>query len=227
MMRWFWRVLLLAAARRSAVGARTLLQDDEMRRYFEEHPEELWVGSEELKRHFERNVWRWNAGRGRAWDRQFESDAAMRAEWSERAGRPYPGSEHGGVDLRCRERGGVAGGQARRKYVEEVLRALVKERELPLARSLEIGPCTNPLELPGALVRHADTLDSESGAAYCAARWVALRGGEARDHLPTYVDDGQYLAKVPSGYYDVVYASRAGAAVLQRHFNMTVPKRKR
>ncbi|KAH8092087.1 sulfuric ester hydrolase [Aureococcus anophagefferens] len=180
-----WRVALAWAV---GAGARRLQEED-------------------LRKHFEQHVWRWNAGGGRAWDDRFPSDGAMRDEWSRLAGEPYPGLDRGGSDLRCRERGPLRTGQVRKKYVEEVVRALVRERDLPLARSLEIGPCNNPIDLPTSLVRVADTLDSEAGAAYCAARAVAARGGDANMYRPTYVDDGQFLAKVPSGYYDLLYTS--------------------
>ncbi|KAH8046453.1 sulfuric ester hydrolase [Aureococcus anophagefferens] len=77
-----WRVALAWAV---GAGARRLQEED-------------------LRKHFEQHVWRWNAGGGRAWDDRFPSDGAMRDEWSRLAGEPYPGLDRGGSDLRCRER---------------------------------------------------------------------------------------------------------------------------
>ncbi|KAH8048834.1 sulfuric ester hydrolase [Aureococcus anophagefferens] len=156
-----WRVALAWAV---GAGARRLQEED-------------------LRKHFEQHVWRWNAGGGRAWDDRFPSDGAMRDEWSRLAGEPYPGLDRGGSDLRCRS--GARCGRA--------------------SASLEIGPCNNPIDLPTSLVRVADTLDSEAGAAYCAARAVAagrrrICTGRRRRRRPV-------LAKVPSGYYDLLYTS--------------------
>ncbi|KAH8056192.1 hypothetical protein JL722_7494 [Aureococcus anophagefferens] len=95
-----WRVALAWAV---GAGARRLQEED-------------------LRKHFEQHVWRWNAGGGRAWDDRFPSDGAMRDEWSRLAGEP-PGLDRGGSDLRCRERGPLRTGQVRKKYVEEVVRA--------------------------------------------------------------------------------------------------------
>ena len=129
-----------------------------------------------LREHFERNVWRWGSQQGRTWDRQFGSDQAMRPEWSRLTGQAYPGSDRDGRDLHCHERGALQQGEVRKKYMEEVIKTLVKERDLPLARSLEIGPCNNPIDLPTSLVRVADSIDSAAGAYLCSTKAAAQFG---------------------------------------------------
>ena len=100
----------------------------------------------------------------------FESDAAMRSEWKRINKRPYPGEAEGGLDLNCGARGALHPGEARKKYAEEVIKAFVRERDLPLARSLEIGPCNFPVDLPTAIIREQDSVDSPASLA--RATWA-------------------------------------------------------
>ncbi|KAH8092127.1 sulfuric ester hydrolase [Aureococcus anophagefferens] len=175
-----WRVALAWAV---GAGARRLQEED-------------------LRKHFEQHVWRWNAGGGRAWDDRFPSDGAMRDEWSRLAGEPYPGLDRGGSDLRCRERGPLRTGQVRKKYVEEVVRALVRATCRSRGR-WRSGPATTPSTSRRASC--ASPTRSTARPAPPTAR-AAARGGDAYIP-PTCADDGQFLAKVPSGYYDLLYTS--------------------
>ena len=125
--------------------------------------------------------------------------------WERRQQRYYPGRAHGGEAIACPP-GHWRRGEPRGAFVERVLRIAFAGRDVP-ALGLEIGPCNNPTPVPGDVVSRVDSVDVPE---YYDAKHCEVSAGpnanETVKYRPTYLDDAQSLATVPTAKYDVVIA---------------------
>ena len=121
------------------------------------------------------------------------ADALSRERWENRTRRRYPGTKYGAKGLQCGARV-VRGKSSRVAFVAETLQRAAAT--LPLATSLEVGPCNNPIRLPTSLVRVQHTVDWAGAAKVCSP-------------APTIEDDAQHLRRVADASYDLVLSAHA------------------
>ena len=137
----------------------------------------------------------WQDLQARLVSKQLE---AARKQFKASLGMPWPGSSVGGRPLKCDSKHHpVKPSAGRIDFIREwmVVNQRHTGRKLPVALSLEVGPCGHPMRLTSDVVRKQHDVDWSNSKANC------------NNYNPSFFDDGQFLRTVRDDTYDLVMTS--------------------